>query len=109
MQIEFVSYYGAKTQAMWLKNFISGLLIIDSISRSITIYCDNSAQFSLQRTIKSSSASNHIEINYLAVRDTIKKDDIFVEHINTKVMFVDPLTKGFRPVDFKRHVDNREF
>ena len=32
MQAEFVSCYSAITQAIWLKNFISGLLVVDSIS-----------------------------------------------------------------------------
>ena len=36
----------------------------------------------------------------------VKKDDIIVEHINTQAMVVDPLTKGLRSIDFKRHVVN---
>ena len=32
MQAEFVACYGAATQAIWLKNFIYGLLVVDSIS-----------------------------------------------------------------------------
>ena len=32
MQVEFVACYGAATQAIWVKNFIFGLLVVDSIS-----------------------------------------------------------------------------
>lgn len=41
MQGKFVACYGATVQAALLRNFISGLKIIDSILKSITIYCDN--------------------------------------------------------------------
>ena len=43
--------YGAATQAIWLKNFISRLLVVDSISRPIKIFCDNNLLCSFQRTI----------------------------------------------------------
>jgi len=109
MQVEFVACYGGASQAMWLKNFIFGLLIIDSISKPIKISCDNSATIFFIKNNKSSSGSKHIEIKYLSVRDLVKKCDIIVEHINTQVMVADPLIKGLRPVDFKRHVVNMGF
>lgn len=43
MQAEFVALYGAATHSMWLKNFISALGIVDSISRPLKIFCDNSS------------------------------------------------------------------
>ena len=78
MQVEFITCYGVATQAMWLKSFIFGLLIIDSISRPITIYCYNSAVVFFTKNIKNSSDFKHIEIKYLAVRDMVKKNDIVV-------------------------------
>lgn len=41
MQTEFIACYEATTQAVWLKNFVSGLHIVDSISNSINIYWEN--------------------------------------------------------------------
>ena len=106
MQAEFVACYGAATQAIWLRNFISGLMIVDSISRPLTIYCDNSAAVFFSKNNKHSSGSKHMEIKYLSVRDLVKKGDIVIEHIDTESMLADPLTKGLRPVTFKKHVDN---
>ena len=42
MEIEFVAYFEAIIQANWLRNFISGLGIVDSIVRPLEMYCDNS-------------------------------------------------------------------
>ncbi|XP_048235983.1 secreted RxLR effector protein 161-like [Ricinus communis] len=40
---EFVACFKATIHGLWLRNFISGLGIVDSIARSLKIYCDNSA------------------------------------------------------------------
>nr|CAN73798.1 hypothetical protein VITISV_006952 [Vitis vinifera] len=59
-----------------LKSFISGLRIMDSISRPLSIYCDNSV---------------------------VK---MVIEHISTKLMIAYPLTKGMPPLKFKDHIVN---
>jgi hypothetical protein len=41
MYAEFVAYYEAVGQAMWLKKFVSGLRVVDSIERPLKLYCDN--------------------------------------------------------------------
>ncbi|XP_057997285.1 secreted RxLR effector protein 161-like [Hevea brasiliensis] len=67
MQAEFVAYYGAATRAVWLKNFVSGLLVVDSISKPLPIYYDNSAAVFFSKNNKSNSGSKHLEIKYLTV------------------------------------------
>ena len=106
MQAEFVACYGAATQAIWLRNFISGLKVIDSISRPIKIFCDNRAAVFFSKNNKTSSGSKHIDIKYLSVRDMVRKGDIIIEHINTEAMIADPLTKGVRYVVFKCHAES---
>lgn len=39
---EFVSCFEATSHGVWLKSFISGLRIIDSISRPLKILCEDS-------------------------------------------------------------------
>jgi hypothetical protein len=41
MYAEFVTCYEAVGQAMWLKKFVSGLRVVDSIERPLKLYCDN--------------------------------------------------------------------
>jgi hypothetical protein len=43
IEAEFIACYEATTQALWLRNFIGGLKVVDSIARSIKIFCNNSA------------------------------------------------------------------
>ena len=48
MEAEYVACYKATCHAIWLRNFVSGLHVIDLIMRLLRIYCDNSVviQFS---------------------------------------------------------------
>ena len=43
MEAEFVACFEATVHGLWLRNFISRLGIVDSIAKSLKIYCDNSA------------------------------------------------------------------
>ena len=50
LKAEFVVYFEATVQINWLRNFISGLGIVDSIARPLKMYCDNSATIFFVRT-----------------------------------------------------------
>ena len=73
MEAEFVSCFEATTQGVWLKSFITGLRVMDSISRPLRIFCDNSAAVFLVKNNKSGSRSKHIDIKYLAIREHVKE------------------------------------
>jgi hypothetical protein len=75
-------------------NFIGGLKIVDSIARPIKIFCDNRATIFFSNNNKSGSRSKHIDIKYLRVREIIKRNKVFIEHICTELMIADPMTKG---------------
>nr|AAP46197.1 putative gag-pol polyprotein [Oryza sativa Japonica Group] len=104
MQAEFLACYEATGQAVWLKNLIPGLRVVDSISKPITLYYDNKAAVFYSSNNKSSGAAKHIDIKYHVVKDRIQDQTIKIEHISTKSMLADPLTKGLPPNLFKDHV-----
>ena len=105
MEVDFVSCFEATSHGVWLKSFISGLKIIDTISRPLRIFCDNSAAVFMAKNNKSGSRSKHIDIKYLAIRERVKDKKVVIEHISTELMIVDPLTKGMPPFKFKDHVE----
>ncbi|KAL3741695.1 hypothetical protein ACJRO7_017203 [Eucalyptus globulus] len=104
MEAEFVSCFEATSHGVWLKSFIAGLRIIDSISRPLRIYCDNSAAVFMAKNAKSGSRSKHIDIKYLAIRERVKENKVVIEHVSTELMIADPLTKGMPPIKYKDHV-----
>ena len=103
MEAKFISCFEATSHSVWLKSFISELRFMDSISRTLIIYCDNSVAIFMAKKSKKGSQSKHIDIKYLAIRERVKEKKVVIE---TKLMIVDPLTKGMPPLKFKDHVVN---
>ena len=68
MKVEFMFCFEATLHGVWLKGFISGLRVVDSISRPLRIYCDNSTVIFMAKSNKSSNRNKHIDIKYLAIR-----------------------------------------
>ena len=104
MKAEFVCCFEASSHGVWLKSFISGFKIVDSISRPLKLYCDNSSVVFMVKNNKSGSRTKHIDIKYLAIRERVKEMKVVIKHISTELMIVDPLTKGMPPKYFKDHV-----
>jgi hypothetical protein len=104
MYAEFIACYEATGQALWLKKFIPDLKVVDCISRPLKMYCDNEPAVFYAHNNKSSNATKSIEIRYYVVKDKIQDHTISLEHIRTKDMLADPLTKGLPPNVFKEHL-----
>ena len=104
---KFVSCFEATSQVIWLRSFILGLQVVDLISKLLKIYCDNSAVLFLTKNNKSGSSSIHIDIKHLAIREHVKSNKVSIEHISTKLVIIDPLTKGLPPKTYKEHVDHK--
>ena len=51
MEAEFVAFYEAFNQKIWLHNFITSLQVVVGIDRPILIYYDNELLNCIQRTI----------------------------------------------------------
>ncbi|GJS31236.1 putative RNA-directed DNA polymerase, eukaryota, reverse transcriptase zinc-binding domain protein [Tanacetum coccineum] len=95
--------------AMLLRNLITRLKIINSISRPLKIYCDNNAVVSFLNNNSSTGAVLYLYTKYLFVRERVKKQRISIEHIRTHEMLADPLTKGLPPKVFQSHVAKMGF
>ena len=104
MKAEFVSCFEATSHGVWLTSFMSGLRVVDSISRPLKLYCGNSAAVLMAKNNKSGSRSKHIDIKYLAIRKRVKEKKMIIEHVSTELMIIDPLTKDMSPKNFKDHV-----
>ncbi|XP_042979895.1 secreted RxLR effector protein 161-like [Carya illinoinensis] len=105
MEAEFVACFEATVHGLWLRNFISGLGVVDSIERPLRIYCDNSSAVFFSKNDRYSKGAKHMELKYLSVKEEVQKQTVSIEHISTTLMIADPLTKGLVAKQFKEHVD----
>ncbi|XP_061355111.1 secreted RxLR effector protein 161-like [Gastrolobium bilobum] len=106
MEAEFVACFEATTHALWLLNFISELVVVDTISRPLEIYCDNSAAVFFSKNERYSKGAKRIELKFFSVKEEVQKQRVSIIHIRTEHMMTDPLTKGLQPKLFKEHVES---
>ena len=103
MEAEFIACYEASNQAIWLRNFVTGLHVVNGIERPLKLYCDNNSAVLYSNSNRSSSKSKHIDIKFLAVEERVQSRLVSIEHIGTNSMIADPLTKGLPPKVFHEH------
>jgi hypothetical protein len=80
------------------------LRVIDNISKSLTIYCDNKTVVFFSHNNKSSRVVKYIDLRYLVIRERVQDHTINLEHIGTKEKLMDPLTKDLPPHIFEKQV-----
>jgi hypothetical protein len=104
MYAEFVACYEAVGQVMWLKKFVPGLRMVDNIERPLKLYCDNEPAVLYAHNNKKTKPAKHINIRFYVVKEKIQDQTISLEHISTKKMIADLLTKGLSPSVFREHL-----
>ena len=82
MKAEFVACFEATIQANWLRNFISGLGIFDSIARALKMYCDNSVVVFFSKNDKYSKGAKHMELKYFVLKEEVQKQKVSIKHIS---------------------------
>lgn len=70
--VEFVACYEATIQAVWLRNFIPVLQLVNASFETINIFFDNFSMVFYSKNNKTSIGSNHIDIKYLVIRCKVK-------------------------------------
>ena len=78
--------------------------MVERIQRPLRMYSGNEPVLFYAHNTKSSGAAKHIDIKFNVVKEKIQDHSITLEHISTKKMLADPLTKGLPPSVFSEHV-----
>ncbi|XP_071920611.1 secreted RxLR effector protein 161-like [Coffea arabica] len=94
MTAEFIACYEASNQGIWLRNFVTGLRVVDNIERPLKLFCDNKSTVLYSNNNRSSTKSKHIDIKFLAVKERVQSGQLSIEYIGLNSMVTDPLTKG---------------
>jgi hypothetical protein len=104
IKVEFVVCFEATIQMNWLQNFISRPGVVDSITKLLKIYCDNSATVFFSKNKRYYKRAKYMELKYFVIKKEVYKQKMLIEHISTNLMIIDPLKKGFSPKIFSNHV-----
>jgi hypothetical protein len=72
MYAEFVACYEAVGQTMWLKKFVPGLRVVDSIERPLKLYYNNKPVVIYAHNNKKTKVAKHINIRFYVVKEKIQ-------------------------------------
>ena len=90
---------------MWLKKlFFFCFHIVESISKPLVIYCDNTTTVHFSQNNRSATLSKHFDIKYLFVGEKVREFQTQIEYTDIEHMLTNSLTKGLPIGVYQRHV-----
>ncbi|KAJ9566522.1 hypothetical protein OSB04_002488 [Centaurea solstitialis] len=105
-EAEYIAASDAAKEAVWLRNFLSDLRVIASISRPIDIFCDNSGAVAQAKEPREHHKSRHVLRKYHLIREIIGRGDVRICKIPTEENVADPLTKPLARVKHEAHASS---
>ncbi|KAJ9552498.1 hypothetical protein OSB04_016543 [Centaurea solstitialis] len=105
-EAEYIAASDAAKEAVWLRNFLSDLRVVASISRPIDIICDNSGAVAQAKEPREYHKSRHVLRKYHLIREIIGRGDVRICKIPTEDNVADPLTKPLARVKHEAHANS---
>ncbi|KAJ9538397.1 hypothetical protein OSB04_031130 [Centaurea solstitialis] len=105
-EAEYIAASDAAKEAVWLRNFITNLRVVASISRPVDIYCDNSGAVPQAKEPREHHKSRHVLRNFHLIREIIGRGDVRICKIPTDENVADPLTKPLARVKHETHANS---
>ncbi|KAJ9545928.1 hypothetical protein OSB04_025635 [Centaurea solstitialis] len=73
-EAEYIAASDAAKEAVWLRNYLSDLRVVASISRPIDIFCDNSGAVAQAKEPREHHKSRHVLRKYHLIREIIGRE-----------------------------------
>ncbi|KAJ9547641.1 hypothetical protein OSB04_020184 [Centaurea solstitialis] len=105
-EAEYIAASDAAKEAVWLRNFLSDLRVVASVSRPIDILCDNSGAVAQAKEPREHHKSRHVLRKYHLIREIIGRRDVRIYKIPTEENVADPLTKSLARVKHEAHANS---
>ncbi|KAJ9566931.1 hypothetical protein OSB04_002897 [Centaurea solstitialis] len=105
-EAEYIAASDAAKEAVWLRNFLSDLRVVASVSRPIDIFCDNSGAVAQAKELREHHKSRHVLKKYHLIREIIGRGDVRICKVPTEDNVADPLTKLLARVKHKAHANS---
>jgi dihydroorotase len=99
-EAEYIAATTAACQGVWLDRLMSELLEKNN-GVPATVFVDNKSVIQLSKNPVFHDRSNHIEVRFHFIRESIEKGKINIEHIKTEDQLADVLTKSLGRVKFQ--------
>ena len=102
---EYLAASEASKEAIWLREFISDLGVVPSISEPVEIFCDNTGAVALTKEPKDHGKSKHIDRKYHFVRNKVEEGHVLVSRVSSEENLADPFTKALPRPKHEMHTE----
>nr|GEU90544.1 zinc finger, CCHC-type [Tanacetum cinerariifolium] len=105
-EAEYIAAFDASKEAVWVRKFISGLGVVPTIEKPISMYCDNTRAIAIANESGITKGARNLcaKVHYL--REVIEYGDIKLEKVHTYDNLADPFTKALAFLKHSEHTMN---
>ena len=89
-----------------MKEFISDLGVIPSVSGPMKIFCDNTGAIALMKECRLHKRTKHVKRRFNSIHEKFKDGDIEICEVHTDLNVADPLTNPLPREKHDQHQDS---
>ncbi|GJX28497.1 hypothetical protein Tco_0236576 [Tanacetum coccineum] len=105
-EAEYIAAYDASKEAVWVRKFISGLGVVPTIEKPVSMYCDNTRAITIANESGITKGARHFRAKVHYLREVIEFGDIKLEKVHTDDNLADPFTKALAFPKHSEHTKN---
>jgi hypothetical protein len=99
VEAEYIATCSASCEAIWLRNFLTGLFYIEM--EATVILCDNQSFIKMMGNPVFHDKSKHIEMWFRYIYDMVQREAVKLQYVGTHEHVADVLTKPMSRVKFE--------
>jgi hypothetical protein len=92
-EAEYIATSEAAKEAIWIRNFVSKLGVVPSVSSPIDLNCDNSGAIAQAKEPRAQKRAKHVLWRYHLIHEIIGRGDVKVCKVHMDHNIADPLMK----------------
>ncbi|GKE40312.1 putative retrotransposon protein [Tanacetum coccineum] len=105
-EAEYIAAYDASKEAVWVRKFISRLVVVPTFEEPISMYCDNTGAITIANESRITKGARHFRAKVHYLCEVIEFDDIKLEKVHTDDNLADSFTKALAFLKHSEHTRN---
>nr|GEX12923.1 hypothetical protein [Tanacetum cinerariifolium] len=105
-EAKYIAAFDASKEAVWVRKFISGLGVVPTIEKPISMYCDNTRANAIANESGITKGARHFHAKVHYLREVIEYGDVKLEKVHIDDNLADPFTKALAFLKHPEHTRN---
>ncbi len=102
-EAEYIAASEAAKEAVWIRNFLIALGVVQGASNPLDVYCDNNGAIAQAKEPRQHQKNKHIRMRYHQIREFVEDGSVMICKIHTDSNVADPFTN---PLPQPAHEDH---